>query len=217
MIVRIRQRMGLGTRLSVYREKGLEFDPAMLSIGAGTYLDGYWQCERYFKDLAERIREDFKILTAPNEANAMMLQQILETEAVSVHIRRGDYVSNPETNAVHGTCDLDYYVRAAELMKSRVGRPLRFFVFSDEPAWVRANLDLGAEMTFIEHNGPNADYEDMRLMSACKHHIIANSSFSWWGAWLNPSPNKLVVAPKRWFRTNNLSDRDLVPTDWIRV
>jgi len=214
---RIRRRLGLGTHLAIYREKGLEFDPLMLRLADGTYLDGYWQSERYFKDIADRIRKDFTIRSAPSEQNEFTLKQIMSTEAVSIHIRRGDYISDSKTNSVHGVCELGYYQSAMDLIARQLSQPPHVFVFSDDPVWVHKNLNLKHPMTFITHNDANSHYEDLRLMSACKHHIIANSSFSWWGAWLNPSPKKLVVAPKRWFKNQKLSDRDIVPTGWTRL
>ena len=135
---------------------------------------------------------------------------------MSLHIRRGDYVSNAKIAGVHGTIALDYYARAAALIAERAGGDPVFFVFSDDPAWAAANLTLGWPTRIVDHNGARAS-EDLRLMAACRHHIIANSSFSWWGAWLSPAADKTVVAPQPWFRDPALDDSTIVPQGWIRL
>nr|VFK65587.1 MAG: Glycosyl transferase family 11 [Candidatus Kentron sp. TUN] len=134
-----------------------------------------------------------------------------------MHIRRGDYVSDKEANTLIGTCSLDYYQRAVRLLQERIESNPRFYVFSDDPDWVQANLRLDGQMHIVRHNNTDTNFEDLRLMSACSHHIIANSTFSWWGAWLNPSPQKIVIAPARWFKSDKLDDRDLIPSSWLRI
>jgi hypothetical protein len=214
----VKIRMGWSTVLPNYLEDGLEFDAKVFGLKGDVYLDGYWQSEQYFLDFEKKIREDFSFKTAPDSDNQEHLDQINSVLAVSVHIRRGDYVNNPTINAIHGTCDLDYYQRAIEFLRARIpSDPLHFFIFSDDPEWVRENVNFGTATTFVSHNDATRNYEDMRLMSACKHHIIANSSFSWWGAWLNANPDKIVVAPKQWFRSASLSSTDIVPDSWNRL
>lgn len=198
-------------------EAGQTFDPAVAGLPDNVYLDGYWQSERYFADHADLIRADFAIRAAPSPENRRWLEMIGQGKAVSLHVRRGDYVTSAAANTVHGTCDLDYYDRAVADMRTRLGDPV-FFVFSDDPAWVRDNLRFdGATHHFVANNDAATNYEDLRLMAACDHHVIANSTFSWWGAWLNPSPHKVVVAPARWFRADGFDDRDLVPAAWVRL
>lgn len=215
---RVSRRLGFRTRLEIYLENGLAFDSKVLALADNTYLDGYWQCERYFSDFEKQIRDDFHFKSAPDTVNQTYLNQINSVNAVSVHIRRGDYVNNPTVNAIHGLCDIDYYQRAVEFLYSRIqSKNLHFFVFSDDPGWVKRNINLGLETTFVSHNDASKNYEDMRLMSTCNHHIIANSSFSWWGAWLNPSKEKIVIAPKQWFKSNTLSSADIVPDLWNRL
>jgi hypothetical protein len=138
-------------------------------------------------------------------------------ESVSLHVRRGDYVSNARANAVHGTCSLAYYRQAIALVRERVIAP-RFFIFSDDISWARAHLSFDdAPATFVDWNGPEAPQEDLRLMARCRHHVIANSSLSWWGAWLSTTPGQIVVSPRDWFSTNNDRARDVVPERWIRI
>ena len=130
-------------------------------------------------------------------------------------MRRGDYVSNKKTNSMHGVCSLDYYRNAIKTILKRVENPV-FFVFSDDIAWVKNNLVIDAPNVFIDHNSCMESYNDMRLMSLCQHHIIANSSFSWWGAWLGTNSNKIVIAPKQWFAHTKSTD-DLIPVAWLKL
>ena len=207
----------LGGPMRVYAEKAFTFDPAVLSLPDGTYLDGYWQSEQYFADCAAVLREDFTVRHAPSPENQRWLERIGACNSVSLHVRRGDYVSDPGAAAVHGTCDLDYYRRAVDIVRQAGGADPVIFVFSDDPDWVAANLQLPFELHLVRNNDAATAYEDLRLMSACRHHVIANSSFSWWGAWLDAAPDKIVVAPRRWFRADDMDDRDLVPASWVRA
>jgi hypothetical protein len=211
------RRLGLGTRLRTYHEPDFAFHPEVLALPDDTYLEGYWQSERYFADVADAIRADFQVARPPSAENAQWLQMVASTPSVSLHVRRGDYVSNATSSLVHGACSIDYYGRAIAWYRERLGEPV-FFVFSDDPAWVREHLPFGASRHhFVANNDASTNYEDLRLMAACRHHIIANSTFSWWGAWLNPSPDKQVVAPLRWFRTDAIPEQDVVPAVWVRL
>lgn len=212
----LRRLRGTGP-LKLVVESGMAFDPTIVTLPDNVYLDGYWQSERYFADMADTIRADFQVRHAPSAANAEWLQRIGDSLSVSIHVRRGDYVSNPAANKFHGTCGLDYYERAIADIRARVdGEPV-FFVFSDDPDWTRDNLNFaGCVQHFIRDNDAATNYEDLRLMAACRHHIIANSTFSWWGAWLNPRADKTVIAPARWFaETRDTSD--LLPQEWVRL
>lgn len=178
-----------------------------------SYLLGYWQSEKYFSRFEKTIRADFTFSAPLLGKNLDLAARIADTNAVSLHVRRGDYVSNPKTRAQHGLCSLDYYRTAVDAIARRV-TTAEFFVFSDDIAWAAANLVLPGTCHFVSHNTGQDSYVDMHLMSLCRHHIIANSSFSWWGAWLNPGPEKIVIAPKRWFATG-VEARDLLPAGWI--
>lgn len=200
-----------------FREKHFRFDPEVMTLRGDVYLDGYWQSERYFSDVAETIKGDFSIATPPDEANMRLLDEIQGCHApVAMHVRRGDYVANKNAAAVHGVAPLSYYAAAMTALAKRVAAP-RFFVFSDDPDWTRKNLISDMPMTFVTHNDPIKGYEDLRLMSACSHHIIANSSFSWWGAWLCPNHDKVVIAPQQWFRDDSINTTDLIPREWLRL
>ncbi|RAM61656.1 hypothetical protein RB25_21875 [Herbaspirillum rubrisubalbicans] len=204
------------TPLKVYTEKSFTFDADVLSLPDGTYLDGYWQTEKYFADFADTIRGDFTVRHAPSAGNKAWLERIAGTHSVSLHIRRGDYVSNAAAAAVHGTCDLGYYERAVAYLREITGVDPELFVFSDDLDWVAANLRLPYPMHLIRDNDAATNYEDLRLMTACRHHIVANSSFSWWGAWLDGRTDSITVAPARWFVADTPDARDLVPLRWVR-
>jgi hypothetical protein len=200
----------------LYREKSFDFDPGVLSLPNNAFMFGYWQSYRYFEDVADLIRSELVPLSPPGKQDQIAMDSIRRSNsAISVHIRRGDYVTSEVVSRVHGVCSLDYYHRAAQIMASKVISP-HFFVFSDDPHWARENISLPGEVTYVSHNDSNASHQDLRLMSMCKHHIIANSSFSWWGAWLNPSRNKSVVAPKNWF-ADGKNTNDLIPDEWVRI
>jgi len=184
-------------------------------IPSNAYLSGYWQSEKYFKSIDSLIREDFTFKHPMSAANIKIANEIAKGNAISLHIRRGDYVKDATTLATHGICSLEYYHAAVKLISEQVEQP-EFFIFSDDIEWVKDNLKIDFPTHFIDHNHGTESYNDMRLMSLCMHNIIANSSFSWWGAWLNQSQNKMVIAPKRWFnnQTNTVS---LYPESWLKL
>jgi hypothetical protein len=189
----------------------LDFEPRMLAPLTRAYVDGYWQNEVYFTDAASQIRAEFQLLRPSPVAQASD-----DLPQVSLHIRRGDYVNNPAANSVHGVLGLDYYRDAVALVASRIGDNFRLVVFSDDIEWARQNLTFSQPMTFV--SGSTATpHEDLHMMASCDHHIIANSSFSWWGAWLNASTTKIVIAPKRWFVAPQFSQLHICPPEWERV
>jgi hypothetical protein len=180
------------------------------------YLDGYWQSEKFFTEIPDIMKNELLINTLPSPINQELLNEINGCDSVSLHIRRGDYVSNPKTMELHGVLGIEYYMQALNLIRETVNDP-HIFVFSDDIPWVRENLKTNLPLYFIDHNGADKGYEDLRLMSNCKHHIIANSSFSWWGAWLNKNPNKIVIAPNKWFNELKKDTRDLIPESWYKI
>ena len=179
------------------------------------YLMGNWQSEHFFENFVETIRDDFSFRLPPTGLNAVLAEKIDNDVAISLHVRRGDYVSNPSSLAFHGLCSVEYYRRAANYIASRVSNPV-FYIFSDDISWARNNLLLGYPCYYVDHNKAGESYNDMRLMSLCKHHIIANSSFSWWGAWLNKRTDKIVVAPQCWV-LSDFDTSDLIPVSWNLV
>ncbi len=211
---RVKRRLPFFTPKMVYNEKSFSYDSRLRNSVPPVYFDGYWQTEKYFEDNAAAIRNDFTLFARLDAANLEQLRHIEHSNAVSLHVRRGDYVNDPNTHECHGVCSTDYYRDAVACMADRVG-PLQLFIFSDDHQWAKANLDFGYPATFVTVNSDKKGVFDMMLMRHCKHHIIANSSFSWWGAWLNPSPDKTVIAPRRWFNKMKQDTRDLLPSAWV--
>ena len=179
------------------------------------YLVGYWQSFKYFEKCAAVIREDFSFQAQKVIHNNAIAKQIIQANAVSIHVRRGDYLHDPRTSAKHGVCSLDYYENAIRHIADRVDSP-SFFVFSDDIDWVRENLQIDAPCQYVDHNRGASSFLDMYLMSLCQHNIIANSSFSWWGAWLNSNLDKIVLTPKNWF-LQDIDTSDLIPQGWVSV
>lgn len=188
------------------------FDSHLLteSLKAAVYLVGCWQTEKYFTSIESIIRNDFVFKNAPDEVNKKMLAEIDSSNAVCIHVRHGDNAT--KLSQKHGVLPLKYYHKAIEDLTRTVKSPY-FYVFSDDPEWAKENLRLDFPSTFVSHNCDEKNYEDLRLMSHCKHHIIGNSTFSWWGAWLGKKSGQLVYAPKRYFIHTD-SPLDLYPASW---
>lgn len=170
------------------------FNHSVLSLTDNIYLQGYWSDERYFKDIENIIRKDFTFTKPLDKKNQQIVDLIKKTDSVSIHVRRGDYITN-KVNAVKFTVlGPDYYQKGVKAIEKKVKNPV-FFVFSDDIPWCRHNLKIGDNVYFIDHNKGIDSYKDMQLMSLCRHNIIANSTFSWWGAWLNINNKKIVIKP----------------------
>jgi len=197
-------------------EQGFAFDPEVLRSADDVYLEGYWQSERYFTSIEGLLRREFTIRRSLSGRDQEMAARIAGCNAVSLHVRRGDYVSNPDSGRAHGLCGMDYYQTAVRRIAEVSPQP-HLFVFSDEPEWAARNLLLDHPMTIVTGNDTRHDYEDLHLMNLCRHHVIANSSFSWWGAWLDANPDKIVIAPARWFVSGKFDTRDLFPPSWITI
>jgi hypothetical protein len=207
----------LSRRSRFIREKGLSFNNHLTGQHGNVYLKGYWQSERYFIQCAESIRQNFCFVDTPDVQNTQCLDQIRSTPSIAVHVRRGDYVSQAKTNALHGTCSINYYRSAiAQLIRKLNGEPT-VYLFSDDLSWAVENLSLGVRTVPVGHNGRDSAHEDLRLMAACDHQVISNSTFSWWAAWLNPNPAKIVIAPRPWFADPAAVNRDIIPPQWTQL
>lgn len=218
LLRRIGQTLGLSRPANLFKEASFAYDARFEKVMAPVYLSGYWQSERYFADIADLLRTELSLnqpLDAENERIGLKIRDA-GANAVSLHIRRGDYVSNPQTAQYHGVCSSDYYHNAVDYIAAKQKNP-HFFVFSDDHAWVNENFKLNHEMTMVDVNGADRGVCDMALMRECRHHVIANSSFSWWGAWLSNGEGKVVIAPKRWFNDGNIDTKDLIPSAWVRL
>lgn len=196
-------------------EKHFHYDAATADLPAGVYLDGYWQSPRYFESIEPEVRRAFALSPTLDEAAAAFAAQIKQSEAVCLHVRRGDMVHNAHTASVHGSCSLDYYRTACDLLAQKFPNA-HFFVFSDDPAWC-AGQDLtgGRPCTIVSRPGAT-EAVDLFLMRQCRHFITANSSFSWWAAYLGEAPEKTVIVPDPWFTDPSLDVSDLCPKAWIR-
>lgn len=197
---------------------GLIAEKGRTSSRAGTViLDGYWQDARFFDRHTSALRA-FMHPAVDLSSEAILLNERIErvSGAVSLHVRRGDYVTDSAAQQVHGVLGLDYYERAVQYVLKHVAEP-RFFVFSDDIEWAESSLSLPGQVEFVRLPD-TSPVVDMYLMSRCAHNVIANSTFSWWGAWLNASPDKIVIAPKAWFSDPVMNSRTaIVPSEWVRL
>ena len=200
---------------SVYNEKRFHFDENFFSAGKNIYLKGYRQSEKYFRNIEEKIRDNFQFKKELIEDVIEFGQQLSNQNSVSIHIRRGDY-KNSTVLKYHGIITPSYYQEAIDLIISKIENPA-FLIFSDDMDWVQNNLNFPKHATFVSGKISHTHYQDFYLMSQCRHNIIANSSFSWWAAWLNDNPKKIVIAPKKWFGNAPNDTKDLIPESWIKI
>ncbi|MFZ0597062.1 MAG: alpha-1,2-fucosyltransferase [Flavobacterium sp.] len=195
-----------------YKEVDFGYNPNITALKGNIFLEGYFQSEKYFLKYQEEVRNDFELLTPLKKITQDTIKKIESVNSVSIHIRRGDYLNNP----LHNTSKEEYYKKALEIIESKVKDPV-FFIFSDDIDWVKLNFSTNKETIYIDFNDALTNFEDLKLMASCKHNIIANSSFSWWGAWLNKNPDKIVVAPKLWFNDDSINTTDIIPTNWVKI
>jgi len=208
------------TRRHYYFEHDLVYDPSVLELPDETYLEGYFQNESYFSDIEQMVRQRFRLV--PDESKLpgttrRLADEIRADDAVCLHVRRTDYVTNPSTNRYHGVCSLDYYERGLTKLQS-LAVSGRIFVFSDDEAWCRENFRDTSQFQIVgnEHAGPRASTH-LWLMTLCRHFLIPNSSFSWWAAWLSENPGKIVLRPSQWLQAPELFDVDICPPPWIKI
>lgn len=213
---RLRRYVSIPEWRPIVRERHFHFDPHVLSAPDNVYLEGYFATERYFKDIEGIIRREFTFKEPLAGENEALAARITRTDSIAIHVRRGDYVQDKKTNDFHGVCGIPYYMSAIAFMSAKVRDP-HFFVFSDDIDWVRKNMHIDLPMEYIDHNKGDEAYKDMQLMSLCKHSIVANSTFSWWGAWLDAYEKKIVVSPRHWFADPSVDTNDVIPETWIRL
>lgn len=197
-----------------YHEEQLNFsfDPKIFSDSKSGYYYGFWQNEKYYAHISSQIRKDFEFKPLTDNQNIDILDKINQTNSISIHVRRGDYVAHPSFG---GVCEKDYYQKAIQKIHQQVINA-KFFIFSNDINWCMNNLET-ENCDFISWNTGTNSYIDMQLMSNCKHNIIANSSFSWWAAWLNANPDKIVIGPQKWLNETKYDTSTLMPADWIRL
>jgi hypothetical protein len=200
-----------------YPQQTFHFDSSVFSKN-GTYFDGGWVTEKYFKEIETELREELTLNKPLSDYSQGMLEKIKKTQAVSLHVRRADYVTGStfkDTPFIHGTCSMEYYKNAINYITEREQNP-HFFIFSDDYEWSVENFKFLNYPVICVKNGAEKNYEDLILMSRCKHNIIANSTFSWWGAWLNNNKDKIVIAPQKWFNTQKSNTKDVIPDTWVK-
>jgi hypothetical protein len=202
----------------IYNETIFGFNQSALNIKAPVYLNGYFQSSKYFIGYERLIKDLFLFpINELDTLNKELLLKIKKANTISVHIRRGDYIEDKVTHQFHGCCSLEYYLKAITLLMDRY-KNFTLVFFSDDSNWVKEQFEnFPYPKLFIDNNSAENSWVDMLLMSSCKHNIIANSSFSWWAAWLNENLDKTVVAPKKWFETKDLDTKTLLPKEWIQL
>jgi hypothetical protein len=216
LISKIRNKLKIKNS-KIIRETNLLFDKNLLNIQDNKYVDGYFQTEKYFFNIRDKILKQFTLNDEISEYSKKIKGQIDNVKiSVSLHIRRGDYLTNVNSN-IHGTCDLEYYKKAISILNDKIGE-INYFIFSDDIVWVKENLIIN-QAVYIDSKEKRIPHEDMYLMSLCDHNIIANSTFSWWGAYLNQNSEKIVIAPKRWFANQKMETtaKNIVSESWITL
>lgn len=192
------------------KEKGYHFDSSILAKGTSLYLEGWWQSYKYFEDYADEIRKDFQ-LKNPSQKAKDLIAEISSKNSVCIHIRRGDYVGN----SLHPVVDKAYYDRALQIISEKREIDCLYVFDRDDIQWCKDNLAFDYPVVFVENDISVA--ETTVVMSSCKHFVMANSSLSWWAAWLGNSPQKMVIAPQQWFADKTMDTKDLIPETWIRI
>lgn len=217
-INKIKKKLGFYYKSNIYLEPSLDFHPEALLIKVPVYIKGYFQSYKYFENHEDLVRETFSFpIESLDDRNKTLLSKLQSETTISVHIRRGDYVTNTKTQQFHGNCSLEYYSNAIALLASKTEEFTLVF-FSDDGPWVKEQFEaLPYSKLFIDNNTDQNSWIDLFLMSSCSHNIIANSSFSWWAAYLNKQPDKIVIAPKKWYADSERNTNDLIPPQWIRL
>jgi hypothetical protein len=212
---RYMQRLFPYYRRRLIYERHIGFDSNILCAPKNACLVGYWQSEKYFKTVEHILRDEFEPREELHPLNARILEQIRSCCAVSLHIRRGDYLDG-ENSQIFSRCEGSYYLKAMDLMLGCFP-DAHFFVFSDDLEWAEQNLAANPKLSYVANKHLERDWESIYLMSQCQHHIIANSSFSWWGAWLAKNPEKVVIAPRSWFVKDKNNNKVSLPENWLKI
>lgn len=195
------------------------YQPSFEMLKGDITMQGNFQNEKYFKDIESDLRKDFSFRNPLSGKNKNIAERIKQTNAIAIHIRRGDYLTNKNAATNFVTCGKEYYDSAINHISEKVADP-EFYIFSEDFEWIKENLNFGVyPVTYIDWNKGKDSYIDMQLMSLCKHNIIANSSFSWWAAWLNSNTNKIVIAPSTWFQSEEKNQllNDFYPKGWMKI
>lgn len=207
----------LAPEVRCYAQPGFAYDPGFASVEDNTYIVGIWQTERFFQSVAPLLRLHFSFRYPPQPAVAEMAARIRGGgPSAFMHFRRGDYVTNPTFNRDLGVLSMDYYKRALRALCERVPG-LTLYLFSDDMDFVEREFRPDIPHVYVRATEPWHSYDKIRLMSLCDHGIISNSTFAWWAGWLNPNPDKIIIAPNPWFALVREEHRDVVPESWLRI
>lgn len=198
---------------STYREASFHFDPKFHSLQTPVRLEGYFQSERYFAEFREALLQELAPPQPEDKESLKLAKQMVAMDSAVMHVRRGDYISNPKASRIYCECTIDYYSRAMQMIPGNDA----ILVLSDDIAWARDNIPPVKRLIFPEINSSRSALADLWLMTQARHHIIANSTFSWWGAWLSTKGDAINIAPKQWFQDPDIDDSDLTPDNWIRI
>lgn len=197
---------------TIYNHESYRYDEQVFKLD-GYYIEGYWQSERYFQDIREKIWKTYQFPDFSTKQQSIYAEEIQTGCSVSVHVRRGDYLNY---SYLQNICTIDYYRNAMQYFRKKYSSDVRFYLFTNDKSWVQEHL-MDADCHLVEGNTGTDSFRDMQLMSLCKHNIIANSSFSWWGAWLNKNPGRIVAAPARWTNDTLEEQVDIIPEDWMKI
>ena len=203
------RKVGLFKKKSYFKEKrSSNFDGGVFK-NKFLYLNGYWQNELYFSNIRESLLGELSPINSMSDLGYAYLESIEQSNSVSLHVRRGDYLNLRNI----GVLGVDYYTKAVDYIRQNVENPT-FYIFSDDLEWCKDSLGFLDNCIYVDRT--QTEIEDLKLMSFCRHNIIANSSFSWWGAWLNQNPNKVVIAPKCWL-LDDTGSSNVILSDWVKV
>jgi hypothetical protein len=214
IIYKVVRRFGVSLH-NYYVERNIsEYDDNVFKYKKNIFLEGYWQNENYFKDIRSEIIKDFTRISALENESKIYLEKIKNINSASIHVRRGDYINDSQVNKQHGICDLEYYKNATEYLNKKFD-DLTYVIFSDDMDWCKENFNFLVNKIFVD--GTKSAIDDLELMKNCKHNIIANSTFSWWGAWLNQNEEKIIIAPKQWFEKKEWENKNIACENWIKI
>lgn len=197
---------------TVYNHETYDFDDSVFQMD-NRYLEGYWQSEKYFSDIREKLFGIYRFPPFSTEEQEAWAERIGKTLSVGVHIRRGDYLNY---SYLQNICTPDYYKNAMAFFRERFPGSVEFYIFTNDFPWAEEHFG-GMDCHFVKGNTGADSFRDMQLMSLCRHNIVANSSFSWWGAWLNRNPDKIVIAPERWINGPMDQQVDIIPDTWKKI
>lgn len=206
-----------GQQLKRHKETPFGFHPRHLAVSSNRYVVGYWQSESFFPGMRDELLQQFRLRRPLSDASQNIVDRIRGTYSLALHVRRGDYLSNSEAAQIYCILGLEYYQAAIDAWAAGIPQANlnpEIFVFSNDIPWCRSQFAHPWKTTYVDHNTAATAYEDLILLSAAQSCVIANSTFSWWGAWLQQGSANSVYAPAQWFRPNTLEARHIIPESW---